>query len=195
MENKLKDKLRKEDILTIPNFLSFFRILLIPAMVLLYIKDHHYTSVLIILLSGLTDIADGRIARKFHMISDFGKFIDPVADKLTQAAMILCLISQYAGMLILIILMFLKEGFLFLCSYMTFKKTGIVNSAKWYGKATTAVLYAVMIILFLMPDIPLPIAQAFIWLCGLVIGVSLILYTRLFYQTAKAGSSPHSSCA
>lgn len=194
MENNLKDKLRKEDILTIPNFLSFFRILLIPAMVILYTQSRYYASVLIILLSGLTDIADGKIARKYHMISDFGKFIDPVADKLTQAAMILCLISKYTGMLVLIILMFLKEVFLFLCSYVTFKKTGIVNSAKWYGKATTAVLYAVMILLFLMPDIPLTIALVLIWLCGLVICVSLILYTRLFYQTMKAGSVTHSSC-
>jgi len=186
MDNKIKDKLKKEDILTIPNLLSFFRIILIPVMVILYAYDYYYAAVLIIFLSGLTDIADGKIARKYNMVSDFGKFIDPVADKLTQAAMILCLISKYAGMLALIILMFLKECFLFLCSYITFKKTGIVSAAKWYGKATTAILYAVMILLFLIPNIPLTLARILIWICGIVIAASLILYTRLFYQTMKA---------
>ncbi len=192
MDNKIKDKLKKEDILTIPNLLSFFRILLIPVMVILYSYNYYYAAVFVIFLSGLTDIADGKIARKYNMVSDFGKFIDPVADKLTQAAMILCLISKYAGMLALIILMFLKEGFLFLCSYITFKKTGIVSSAEWYGKATTAILYAVMIILFLMPNIPLTLARVLIWLCGIVIAVSLVLYTRLFYQTLKANSVANS---
>lgn len=186
MDNKIKDKLKKEDILTIPNFLSFFRILLIPVVVLLYAKEHYYIAVCVIFLSGLTDIADGKIARKYNMISDFGKFIDPVADKLTQAAMILCLISQYSGMLALIILMCLKEGFLFLCSYIAFKKTGVVNSSKWYGKVTTAILYGAMIILFLMPEIPLVLANTMIWICGIVISMSLILYCRLFYQTVTS---------
>ena len=186
MDNNIKDKLKKEEILTIPNFLSFFRILLIPVVVVLYCYEHYYAAVFVIFLSGLTDVADGKIARKFNMISDFGKFIDPVADKLTQAAMILCLISKYSGMLVLIILMFLKEGFLFLCSYITFKKTGVVSSAKWYGKVTTAILYAVMILLFLMPDISQVFAKVLISLCGFVILGSMILYIRLFYKTSKS---------
>ena len=186
MENNIKDKLKKDDILTIPNILSFFRILLIPIMVLVYNYFNHYlATVVVIALSGLTDIADGKIARKFNMTSDFGKFIDPVADKLTQLAMILCLLSKYAGMLSLVILMVLKESFLFAFSYITFKKTGIVNSAKWYGKVTTAVLYGVMIILFLFPNIPEMLANGLIIVCGLFIFISMLLYSRLFYITLK----------
>lgn len=186
MENNIKDKLKKDDILTIPNMLSFFRILLIPIMVLVYNHFNHYiATIVVIALSGLTDIADGKIARKFNMTSDFGKFIDPVADKLTQLAMILCLLSKYAGMLGLVILMVLKESFLFILSYITFRKTGIVNSAKWYGKVTTAVLYGVMVILFLFPNIPQTLANALIILCGMVIFASMLLYSRLFYITLK----------
>lgn len=186
MENNIKDKLKKDDILTIPNILSFFRILLIPVMVIVYNYYNHYiATIVVIALSGLTDIADGKIARKFHMTSDFGKFIDPVADKLTQLAMILCLLSKYKGMLGLVILMVLKESFLFTLSYITFKKTGIVNSAKWYGKATTVFLYAVMVILFLFPGIPISIANVLIILCGMVIFLSMLLYSRLFYTTLK----------
>ena len=155
-------------------------------MVLVYNYFNHYlATVVVIALSGLTDIADGKIARKFNMTSDFGKFIDPVADKLTQLAMILCLLSKYAGMLSLVILMVLKESFLFAFSYITFKKTGIVNSAKWYGKVTTAVLYGVMIILFLFPNIPEMLANGLIIVCGLFIFISMLLYSRLFYITLK----------
>ena len=71
MENNIKDKLKKDDILTIPNILSFFRILLIPIMVLVYNYFNHYiATIVIIALSGLTDIADGKIARKFNMTSE-----------------------------------------------------------------------------------------------------------------------------
>lgn len=186
MENNIKDKLKKDDILTIPNMLSFFRILLIPIMALVYHYSNHYiATVAVIALSGLTDIADGKIARKYNMTSDFGKFIDPVADKLTQLAMILCLLSKYPGMLNLVILMVLKESFLFALSYINFKKTGIVNSAKWYGKVTTAVLYTVMIVLFLFPNISATLANDLIVLCGLVIFVSMLLYGRLFYISLK----------
>lgn len=186
MENNIKDKLKKDDILTIPNMLSFFRILLIPVMAIVYNHSNHYiATVAVIALSGLTDIADGKIARKFNMTSDFGKFIDPVADKLTQLAMILCLLSKYRGMLWLVILMVLKESFLFAFSYITFKKTGVVGSAKWYGKVTTAVLYGVMVLLFLFPNIPVHVANALIILCGIVIFSSMLLYSRLFYTTLK----------
>ena len=186
MSNNIKDKLKKEDILTIPNFLSFFRILLIPVMAVLYsFYESHIAAVVVIALSGLTDILDGKIARKFNMVSDFGKFIDPVADKLTQLAMILCLLAKYAGMLSLVILMVLKESFLFAFSYVDFKKTGVVNSARWYGKATTAILYAVMVILFLFPNIPAAVAEVLIFLCGAMIFVSMVLYSRLFYMSLK----------
>lgn len=186
MENKVKDKLHKEDILTIPNLLSFFRIILIPVIVVLYSYYEQYiAAVLVIILSGLTDIADGKIARKFNMISDFGKFLDPVADKLTQAAMILCLIAKYPGMIGLIVVMLFKESFMFLLGYITFKKTGKVNGAKWFGKATTVTLYAVMVILFLWPGIPQAAASVLIALCYIVVVGSLILYTRFYYITLK----------
>ena len=186
MSNNIKDKLKKEDILTIPNFLSFFRILLIPVMAVLYsFYESHIAAVVVIALSGLTDILDGKIARKFNMVSDFGKFIDPVADKLTQLAMLLCLLAKYAGMLGLVILMVLKESFLFAFSYVAFKKTGVVNSARWYGKATTAILYAVMVVLFLFPNIPAAVAEVLIFLCGAMIFVSMVLYSRLFFMSLK----------
>lgn len=181
MTNYIKDKLHKKDILTIPNLLSFVRILLIPVIVVLYTHYERYVlAVAVIIVSGLTDIADGIIARKCNMMSDFGKFLDPLADKLTQASLIVCLTSLYPVMLYLILFMLFKETFLFILSYIAFKKTSVVKSAKWFGKVTTVLLYVVMVVLFLFPEIPLTIAQILIGLCFFVVALSLVLYTQTF---------------
>lgn len=95
-ENKYKNK-----ILTIPNILSFLRLCLIPVIVWLYVDKQDYLwALLVLILSGITDIVDGIIARKCNMISDFGKAFDPIADKLTQMATLYCLISRFSYMLI-----------------------------------------------------------------------------------------------
>lgn len=183
MDNGIKSRLGKKDILTIPNMLSFFRILLIPLMAVLYCRFEAYAAaVVVIAISGITDILDGKIARKYNMVSDFGKFLDPLADKLTQAAMALCLAVRYPWMMVLFVLMLVKESVLMVCAYGAFKATNTVNSAKWYGKVTTVTLYTVMILLFLMPDIPVRLAEAGILLCGCVIVMSMILYVQFFIK-------------
>ena len=88
------DKCLKK-IITIPNVLSFFRILLIPFIIWFYCYKKDYTlTLVVIIVSGLTDVIDGFIARRFNMISDFGKIFDPFADKLTQITIINCLIIK-----------------------------------------------------------------------------------------------------
>lgn len=80
---------KRDQIFTIPNLLSLVRLLMIPMIIWLYCeKEDYVAAAVMIVLSGLTDIADGIIARKFHLVSDLGKLLDPVADKLTQAALI-----------------------------------------------------------------------------------------------------------
>ncbi len=89
----------KDQVLTIPNLLNVIRLVLIPLIVWLYVGKQAYSAaVIVILISGATDIIDGAIARRFHMVSDLGKILDPVADKLTQAAVILCLAVKYRCM-------------------------------------------------------------------------------------------------
>ena len=97
-------------IITIPNILSFFRICLIPVIVWLYnVKQDYLWTLFILLLSAVTDIVDGIIARKCNMISDFGKAFDPVADKLTQMAMLFCLVSRFPYMMIPLCFLWLKK--------------------------------------------------------------------------------------
>ena len=101
LEAKNMEEKYKHKIITIPNVLSFFRLLLIPVIVWLYIvKKYPIWTMAVLALSGITDIVDGIIARKCNMISDFGKAFDPVADKLTQIAMLFCLVSRFRWMLL-----------------------------------------------------------------------------------------------
>ncbi len=186
MENKITSRLHKKDIFTIPNILSIVRILLIPVIIILYCRyQMYYKAVGVILLSGLTDIADGFIARKFNMISDFGKFIDPVADKLTQAALIICLMTRYSAMGLLILLMVLKESLLFIGGFIMLQLTDTVNSAKWYGKVSTLIMYTVMVVLFLFPSLPTPLVSFCTALCAVALIGSMLLYGRFFYSLLK----------
>jgi len=174
-------KLTKKDILTIPNAMSFFRLLLIPVIIWFYCgKQSYLWAVLVTALSALTDIADGKIARKFNMVSDVGKVLDPVADKLTQLTLIICLLSRYSWLWLLLALFVLKETLMAFWGYLTIKLTNSVNSARWYGKLSTVTLYASMMILFLFPKIPETIAAALSVVCVFVMVLSLVLYGNFY---------------
>lgn len=180
----MKKKFNKDEILTIPNGLSFLRLLLIPLIVWLYCRRGQYGSTIIVIaVSALTDIIDGKIARRFNMVSNAGKILDPVADKLTQAALVICLLSRYPWMWALLILFIIKESLMMLWGYLTLKYTNTVNSAKWYGKLSTVVLYAVMMVLVLFVDIPEIGAKILIALSGAVMLLSLVMYGH-FYHSA-----------
>lgn len=180
MNHVIRSRLTKKDVLTIPNLLSLIRILLIPLIIILYMDDQIIASVIVVILSGLTDIADGKIARKFNMISDFGKFLDPVADKLTQAALAVCLFSAYPVMIGIFILMAVKEGIQFFLGLKALKATDHIEGANWYGKACTVTLYSVMIILFLFSEMPSLYAYLLIALCALMLIISMVSYIRFF---------------
>lgn len=173
--------LKKEQILTIPNLLSLLRLMMIPLIIWLYCgAKRYYAAVGVIVLSGLTDVADGIVARKLNMVSDFGKILDPIADKLTQGTVLICLAVKYKLMIPLIIEFTLRELCMLVMGYMTIKNQDSVNSAKWYGKLTTVVLYAVMILLILFPRIPNAAANGMIFACGLIMLFSFAMYVRFY---------------
>lgn len=177
---------RKDQLLTIPNLLSLLRLLMIPLIVWLYCGvQRYYAAFAVIVLSGLTDIADGLIARKFNMVSDFGKVFDPIADKLTQGALILCLSIEYPWMFALLALFALREICMITLGCIALKKTGSVNSAKWYGKAATFILYSVMVLLILFPNIPLWGAHILIAVCAASVLFSLIMYTSFYCKLLR----------
>lgn len=178
---------KKDEILTIPNLLSVVRLLLIPLIVWLYVaKEQPFAAVAVIVLSGLTDILDGYIARHWDMVSDFGKILDPIADKLTQFALILCLTERYPTIGYLLALFVLKEIVMAVSGFLVIRKKDSVNSSQWFGKITTALLYATAVLLFLFPGIPQTWANGLFVLCGGMILLSMVKYL-LFYRSLFTG--------
>ncbi len=181
---------KKNQILTIPNLLSVVRLALIPVIVWLYsYEKNYYAAIGVIILSAATDIVDGWIARHFNMISDFGKALDPLADKLTQAALLICLLSKYKAMWGLIVVFGLCEITKFTLGIIIAKKHDQVNGAKWYGKVNTVVIYATMMALILFPQMYDILANALMLLCGAVMIAAHVLYFvslgKILYERGK----------
>ena len=177
----MRKRLAKKDIFTIPNGLSLFRLLLVPVIVWLYCKaGRHYAALGVVALSGLTDIADGYIARHFNMVSDVGKVLDPIADKLTQAALLICLASRYKVIYWVFALLCLKEVLQGLLGLAAVRVTGEMQAARWYGKVSTGVFYGTMILLLFFAEMPQNWACALICLCAAALIMALVLYVRHF---------------
>lgn len=142
-------------IFTIPNLLTVFRILLIPLIVWLYCGRQDYPlAAWALVLSGVTDVADGFIARRFHMVSDLGKVLDPIADKLTQTAALVCLLIRFQAVWWLLGVLVVKETVMTVMGVLVIRRTGAVYSAAWHGKLATCVLYAVILAHIIWYDIP-----------------------------------------
>ena len=174
---------KKEEVMTIPNLLTVFRILLLPLIVWLYVFKADYNSaILVLLVSGLTDIVDGFVARKFNMVSDLGKILDPFADKLTQWTLFICLAMRYKIILFIVCLFFLKEITLAFMGYIVIKRKDRVNSAKWYGKLNTVIIYATIVILIIFPDIPTVAVTVMSIICLITIIASMLMYASFYLK-------------
>ena len=138
-----------KEIFSIPNLMGYFRILLIPVFCVLYLNAESQRDFLlagaVVLLSSLTDLFDGMVARRFNMVTQLGKVLDPVADKLTHAALAICLAVRYPLMWLLITLMVLKEGYMAIMGAIFLKKGRMIDGAMWFGKVCTATLFVGLI--------------------------------------------------
>lgn len=177
---------KTNEIFTIPNLLSLLRLLLIPVILWLYCgKESYGWALTVLILSGLTDVADGFIARRWNLVSDLGKILDPIADKLTQIATLWCLVSRFSYMWLPLLILVVKEVFTGIMSLIAVKKSGQVKGADWHGKLSTALLYAVMGLHMLWIDIPLGISAVLVAMCVLVMLFSGLMYWYRNYKQIK----------
>lgn len=176
----------KNKIITIPNILSFFRLLLVPFIIYFYIKKESIVlTVVVLAISGVTDVVDGMIARRFNMISDFGKALDPVADKLTQMATLYCLVTEFPYMWAALGLLVVKEVFTGFCALLAFKSSGEVVGADWYGKITTVLIYVTSVLHVVWRDIPPYISNQCIGICFGMMVVAFIHYNIQYISIVK----------
>lgn len=171
-ENKTENK-----ILTIPNLLSLFRLILIPVIVWLYwVRKDYFPVGVLLIVSGLTDLADGYIARRFHAVSNVGKILDPIADKLTQAAMLFCLVTRFPLMAAPFGFLVIKEIFIGTTGLLMIRKTGKVVGADFHGKVATTLLYTMMILHIFWIDIPSTVSAVSILICLVSMAFTLLTY-------------------
>jgi cardiolipin synthase len=132
---------------------------------------------MLVVLSGLTDVVDGFIARHFNMISNVGKALDPIADKLTQIAMLFCLWTRFPLILLPLIIILVKEISSFVLRAVVIRKTGEVDGAVWHGKVNTVILYAVMFLHIVWYSIPTELSAVCILLSCAMMLLSYVLYS------------------
>ncbi len=184
----MREVFRKEQILTVPNFMTFFRILLLPVIIWSYLTmESKLVPIILLALSALTDVLDGIVARKLNQVSDFGKAMDPIADKLTQVSMLICLVRTHPLILWLLILCVLREIFMFVTGLINVHKVGQFKSARWYGKLSTVLLYGTALALIVFENLmPLWLKTALIVLCmaGVLLAVTgySLYYSRLWKE-------------
>lgn len=159
---------------------------LIPVIVWLYcFKQDPVWTPIVFIISGLTDIVDGYIARRFDMISDFGKAFDAVADKLTQIVVLFCLVTQFPFMLIPLIILIIKEVLAAVMNLITLKKAGFVVAAVWHGKVNTVLIYITMFVHIMWIEIPEPVSDVLIAICVAMMLLSSVLYTKSDVKAIK----------
>jgi cardiolipin synthase len=178
----------------IPNALTILRFILIPFIIFYIVKDKYIEAFIFLTLSGLTDVLDGIIARKFNFITNFGKLIDPLADKTTQVSILVTLALKDIIPMWILIIVFIKEFVMVSGASFLYGKELVVSS-KWYGKLSTVLFYVAIVSSFsirywnaiaLTPGNSvaiLPEFDIYIYYLALAATVfSLIMYYITFYK-------------
>ncbi len=133
----------------VPNILTIIRFILIPFIVISLALDNYISALIFFTLSSLSDVLDGYIARKFNAITDFGKLMDPLADKLTQISTLTTLYIKRIIPFWIVLVVIVKEIVLISgASFLYGKK--LVVSSKWYGKLSTVILYLAVVSSFVI---------------------------------------------
>ena len=165
----------------VPNILTVIRFIFIPSIIGALAYNNYLLALILFTLSSLTDVLDGKIARKYNAISDFGKLMDPLADKLTQLSVLLTLSIKNVIPIWIVIILILKETFMIAGASFLYGKSLVVSS-KWYGKLTTVLIYIAVVSSCLIKIFNLPNFDIYIYILAIIFAIfSLIKYFAYFY--------------
>lgn len=175
----------KKEVFTIPNLLSLFRLVLIPVYVVIYLNatqmHEYFLAGTILAVSCLTDMIDGKIARRFNMISTVGKILDPIADKLTQFTLTLCLSIKYPILRFVLVLFVIKEGFQGIMGLINLRKGKMLPGALLAGKVCTTALFLSLIVLVLLPDLRPEIVNTIALMDTAFLSYSFVTYVFAYF--------------
>ena len=193
MEKTLEKTNTLKEALTIPNIMGYFRIALVPLYLILFFRaldGHAYWPIyVVIVVSGLTDFFDGKIARKFGMVTDIGKMLDPIADKITIGAIIISLAYKYHIVVPMIILYIIKEGYMAFMGMLQLKRGLKIEGAMWYGKVCTFMTYVVLLSLLVFHDMPQSVVTGLVIFDIVLMLFTLFMYFGYHYKLFKKNSA------
>lgn len=175
----------KKEIFTIPNLLSLFRLVLIPVYAYIYLhatEDWQYLIAgTIMAVSCITDMIDGKIARRFHMISTLGKILDPLADKITQFTLTLCLSLKYPILHPVLALFVIKEIFQVIVGIIHLRRGKMLPGALLAGKVCTTILFISLIALVLFPNMNPRLVNGIALVDSIFLSISFVSYILAYF--------------
>ncbi len=178
----------------IPNILTIFRIVCVPGLVFFIIFGNRgiqywIAAFAILLITGFSDVADGYIARKYNAVSNFGKIMDPIADKLLQYSCLVCLYIYGVVPTIVLPVIFLKELALGIGAILLYKNLHLIKGASWCGKVYTMIYFAAIYLTMIINLIFYKDAQIAFTTGELTTGGAIREYTicAMMYLVALAG--------
>lgn len=175
----------KKELFTLPNLLSLFRLALLPVYVYIYLHatrpGEYLLAGSIMAFSCFTDLIDGKIARAFNMVTNLGKILDPLADKVTQFTLTLCFSLKYPVLQPVLMLFLVKELFQLVMGLIYLGKGKMLPGALMAGKVCTTVLFVSLITLVLMPDLNAYLVNAIALTDSAFLILSFISYILAYY--------------
>ena len=178
--------------MNIPNALSVVRIVLIPIFLWVYLlagdqQGMYLLAAGVLLLSALTDMLDGMIARRCNMITDLGKVLDPIADKLTLGAVTVCLWIKMPFLWPLFVCFLLKEFFMMIGGIILYRKQVKISGARWFGKVYTVIFYCIVLAVIAFPQMPRQMIATLFCIMVFFTLFTLVMYIPVFFQLKDHG--------
>lgn len=194
----MKETKQRNKNLTIPNAISVARIILIPFIAYYFLEDKIFISVVLICTSGLSDMFDGLIARKFNQVTELGKMLDPLADKLTQGIVAICLTIKYPHIRVLLLVFIGKELLMLIFAIVLLKAKKRPCAAQWYGKVSTVLFYFSVAIIVAMSAFNVEtglfdtVSFVLLFITAVSMLYALYRYAKIFFETIKSDDEKYS---
>lgn len=191
MDNSQKEiwNFKVSDLFTVPNIITYLRFVLIVPFVYFFLQEKYIIAMICIGVSGLTDCFDGLAARKLNQVTSLGKLLDPIADKVTLLAVVVCMVILVPVLLPVLVILLLKDVLMLLGGTDLINKGLTPPAAKWYGKVGTVVFYfSVCLIVFLKAVFNyenLPIDIVLLSITALTMLFALYQYGKIYFQMIK----------
>ncbi len=144
----------KLEIKHLPNYITILRLILVPIIFALILLEYYLAAFIFFVIANISDVLDGRIARKYNFITEWGKLMDPLADKLTQISTISALVIKGIIPFWILVILTAKELIMISASFILYKKRIVIVHSMWYGKVATILFFIAIVISLLSKQIP-----------------------------------------